>query len=144
MKLEPKFLALVLLAAFALFAFAPTPALAQSCYPAPRSTAWNGAYDSYQGPYGNNYSYGNQPWYKNRTIETVGGGAAGGAILGGLIGGGKGAAIGALAGAAGGYIYNRATRHKDDRYSNNGYYNNGYSNNGYYNNSYDNLRYNRR
>jgi uncharacterized protein YcfJ len=49
----------------------------------------------------------------------IAGSAAGGAIIGGIAGGGRGAAIGALTGAAGGYIYDRVTRHKYDRVNNN-------------------------
>ncbi len=46
-----------------------------------------------------------------RSAEIVGGSAAGGALIGALAGGGKGAAVGALAGGAGGYVYDRGTRH---------------------------------
>ena len=53
-----------------------------------------------------------KPWYLNRTMKYVGGGAGGGALVGALVGGGKGAAIGAISGGAAGYIYDRKTRNK--------------------------------
>jgi hypothetical protein len=44
-------------------------------------------------------------------VAIVAGSAGVGAAIGGIAGGGKGAGIGALAGGAGGFIYDRLTRH---------------------------------
>jgi len=46
-----------------------------------------------------------------KSIAIVAGSAGVGAAIGGIAGGGKGAGIGALAGGAGGFIYDRLTRH---------------------------------
>jgi hypothetical protein len=46
-----------------------------------------------------------------KSVAIVAGSAGVGAAIGGIAGGGKGAGIGALAGGAGGFIYDRLTRH---------------------------------
>jgi hypothetical protein len=46
-----------------------------------------------------------------KSVAIIAGSAGVGAAIGGIAGGGKGAGIGALAGGAGGFIYDRLTRH---------------------------------
>ncbi len=52
-----------------------------------------------------------------KSAMIIAGSAAAGAAIGGIAGGGKGAAIGALTGGAGGYVYDRMTKNKNDNYS---------------------------
>ena len=52
----------------------------------------------------------------SHSAAIVGGGAAAGAAMGALVGHGKGAAIGALSGGVAGFIYDRATHNRADRY----------------------------
>ena len=49
-----------------------------------------------------------------QSAAIIAGGAAAGAAIGGLAGGGKGAAIGAITGGAGGFVYDRMTRNKEE------------------------------
>jgi hypothetical protein len=78
--------------------------------------------------YDDRRTYDDQTWTQQRSTgesaAIIAGSAAAGAAIGGMAGGGKGAAIGAITGGAGGYVYDRMTRNKDD-------YDDSYRNSGY-------------